>query len=272
MPAAPSFINTAVTEGQILLSWLNPSDDSITGYQILRGPDADSLVVIEDDTGSSSTSYTDTAPPAGQTHTYGVKARNASGLGPVGTATATVPAAEVLIVARHESNDDTLVSNLGQQTDELSSGVIGPTSFGDNDELGMAFTTGNNPFGYHVTSVQIGIRTHGSGDTNPSLSIRADNGGVPSETILYTLTTSTAITGSWNLVTFATSDQTTCTPTPHIGSMPQAPAQSKSRSKILTVTTKTTSRMPIGKLATYVTADEWATHGISELAVTQRWR
>ena len=61
-PAAPSLINTAVTEGQVLLSWSNPSDDSITGYQILRGPDADSLVVIEDDTESSSTSYTDTAP------------------------------------------------------------------------------------------------------------------------------------------------------------------------------------------------------------------
>ena len=94
-PAAPSFINTAVTEGQVLLSWSNPSDDSITGYQILRGPDADSLIVIEDDTGSSSTSYTDTAPPAGQTHTYGVKARNASGLSPLSdTATATAPAAK----------------------------------------------------------------------------------------------------------------------------------------------------------------------------------
>ena len=33
-PAAPSFINTAVSEGQVLLSWFNPSDDSITGYQI----------------------------------------------------------------------------------------------------------------------------------------------------------------------------------------------------------------------------------------------
>ena len=57
--------------GQVLLSWLNPSDDSITGYQVLRGLAADSLVVIEEDTGSSGTSYTDTAPPAGQTHTYG---------------------------------------------------------------------------------------------------------------------------------------------------------------------------------------------------------
>ena len=82
LPAAPSLINTAVSEGQVLLSWFKPLDDSITGYQILRGPDAGNLVVIEDNTGSSSTSYTDTAPPAGQTHTYGVKARNASGLSP----------------------------------------------------------------------------------------------------------------------------------------------------------------------------------------------
>ena len=79
---------------------------------------ADSLVVIEEDTRSSSTSYTDTTPPAGETHTYAVKARNATGLSELSnTVTATVPAAkkeEVLIVVRHESNDDTLVSNLGQ--------------------------------------------------------------------------------------------------------------------------------------------------------------
>ena len=209
-PAAPSFINTAVTEGQVLLSWSNPSDDSITGYQISRGPDADSLVVIEDDTESSSTSYTDTAPPAGQTHTYGVKARNSAGLSPAGIATATVPAAEVLIVARHESNDDTLVSNLGQ-TAASTAGIIGPFG-GNNVEIGMAFTTGNNPFGYHLTSAQIDMRTPVSGNTNPNFSIRADNGGIPSETILYTLTTSTAITGSWNLVTFTTGDQTTLHP------------------------------------------------------------
>ena len=209
-PAAPSLINTAVTEGQVLLSWSNPSDDSITGYQISRGPDADNLVVIEDDTESSSTSYTDTAPPAGQTHTYGVKARNASGLSPAGIATATVPAAEVLIVARHESTGNTLVSNLGQ-TAASTAGIIGPFG-GNNVEIGMAFTTGNNPFGYHLTSAQIDMRTPVSGNTNPNFSIRADNGGIPSETILYTLTTSTAITGSWNLVTFTTGDQTTLHP------------------------------------------------------------
>ena len=99
--------------GQVLLSWLNPADDSITGYQVLRGPDADSLAVIEQDTGSSGTSYTDTSPPAGQTHTYAVKARSSTGLRPLSnTVTATVPASETEeeeeIVTAQQSSDATL--------------------------------------------------------------------------------------------------------------------------------------------------------------------
>ena len=114
LPAAPTMGATAVSpDGDVLLTWFNfEENDSITGYQILRGPDADNMVVIEDDTGSSSTSYTDETPPAGQTHTYGVKARNASGLSPLSnTLTATVPVAEEeeeLITARHEETESTL--------------------------------------------------------------------------------------------------------------------------------------------------------------------
>ena len=211
LPAAPSFINTAVTEDQVLLSWLNPSDDSITGYQILRGPDADSLVVIEDDTGSSSTSYTDTAPSAGQTHTYGVKARNASGLSPAGTATAAVPEAQVLIVARHESTGNTLVSNLGQTFS--SEGAIAGAYEGNHNEHAIAFTTGANPFGYHVTSTQLTVKEFpGEGTPNPDVSIRADHEGLPGETVLYTLTATSAVTDSWNLLTFTTTDNFTLRP------------------------------------------------------------
>ena len=179
LPGAPSLINTAVTEGQILLSWFDPSDDSITGYQILRGPDADSLVVIEDDTGSSSTSYTDTAPPAGQTHTYVVKARNAAGLSPLsGTATATVPAAEVLIVARHEDSGSTLVSNLGQTAS--SRGAIAGTFTGKDYDLAMSFKTGANPRGYHLTGVQLYLQQTFPGEIPiPEVSIRGDNEGLP---------------------------------------------------------------------------------------------
>ena len=212
LPAAPSFINTAVSGGRVLLSWSNPSDDSITGYQILRGPDADNLVVIEDDTESNSTSYTDTAPPAGQTHTYGVKARNTSGLSPAGTATATVPAAEEeLITARHGSTSNTLVSNLGQTFS--SEGAITGTYAGSYKEHAIAFKTGANPLGYHVTTAQLTVKEFpGEGIPNPDLSIRADDGDVPGETVLYTFTATSAVTASWNLLTFATTDNFTLRP------------------------------------------------------------
>ena len=208
-PAAPSLINTAVTEGQVLLSWSNPADDSITGYQILRGPDADSLVVIEDDTESSSTSYTDTAPPAGQTHTYGVKARNSAGLSPAGTATATVP--EVLITARHGSTGNTLVSNLGQTAISIRA-VVG-THVNFVHERAMSFTTGNNPYGYHLTNSQLYLRMTGSSnDPIPGVSIRNDNEGVPGQTVLYTMTTTSTIAGHFRLITFTTTDDFTLQP------------------------------------------------------------
>ena len=54
LPAAPFIGAIAVSpDGDVLLTWFNfEENDSITGYQVLRGPDADSLAVIEDDTGS----------------------------------------------------------------------------------------------------------------------------------------------------------------------------------------------------------------------------
>ena len=111
-PAAPNLTGTALTpEGQVMLVWQDPSDDSITGYQILRGPDADSLAVIEEDTGSSATIYTDTSPPAGQTHTYAVKARNAAGLSPLSdTVTATMPPAAPTGLTALPTHDSLMLS------------------------------------------------------------------------------------------------------------------------------------------------------------------
>ena len=216
LPMAINMTGAAVSpSSQVFLFWSDPSNDSITGYQILRGPKADSLVVIEEDTGSTSTSYTDTAPPAGQTHTYAVKARNASGLSPLSnTLTATVPAAkeeEVLITARHESTDETLVSNLGQAThDDLA--IAGPYT-GDQYETAMPFTTGTNALGYHSTSVQLYIRRYaGAGTPTPQVSIRGDNADAPGETSLYDFYTSTAITDFFHLLTFTTSDEVTLQP------------------------------------------------------------
>ena len=112
LPAAPNLTGTPLTpEGQVMLVWQDPSDDSITGYQILRGPDADSLAVIEEDTGSSATIYTDTSPPAGQTHTYAVKARNAAGLSPLSdTVTATMPPAAPTGLTALPTHDSLMLS------------------------------------------------------------------------------------------------------------------------------------------------------------------
>ena len=186
LPAAPSFINTAVTEGQVLLSWFKPSDDSITGYQILRGPDAGNLVVIEDDTGSSSTSYTDTAPPAGQTHTYGVKARNSAGISPAGTATATVPAAEVLITAQQKgivklggngSTSDHLAIHVGYREVSILSAV--PTRYRG---YATSFTPGGDGW-YYLSS--IGFTIHKQDASLIRVSIHENNSGGPADAALY---------------------------------------------------------------------------------------
>ena len=39
-PAKPTGLITGASHNSGLLSWTNPDDDSITGYQVLRGPDA----------------------------------------------------------------------------------------------------------------------------------------------------------------------------------------------------------------------------------------
>ena len=215
LPMTPNMTGAAVSpESKVYLFWSEPSNDSITGYQVLRGPDAGNLTVIEDDTRSTGTSYTDTAPPAGQTHTYAVKARNPTGLRPLSdTLTATVPATkkkEVLIVARHESNDDTLVSNL-EQPDGSHGAVAGPYQ-GNQYAYATSFTTGHNALGYHPTGAQLHLRNVDADSPAMDVSIRGDNAGVPDDTALSSLTTTTVLVASQHLITFTTSDEITLQP------------------------------------------------------------
>ena len=191
LPAAPFIGAIAVSpDGDLLLSWFNlKEDDSITGYQILRGPDADSLVVIEDGTGSSSTSYTDTAPPAGQTHTYGVKARNASGLSDLSnTLTATVPAAEaeeILITAQQKGivklggNGTVNTGIVGVGYQGVRSNSITPTRYRG---YATSFTPGGDGW-YYLSSIGFSIQK-----ANARLirvAIHEDNSGGPADAALY---------------------------------------------------------------------------------------
>ena len=191
---------TAVSpDREVLLTWFNSEENnSITGYQILRGPDADSLAVIEDDTGSTSTSYTDETPPAGQTHTYGVKARNASGLSPLSdTVEATVPAAEEeeeLITASQTAADNTLVSNLGSPASGLSFSTQRNV---DRRRYAQTFSAANNADGTQATFDFNGLTFGFSGSATGNLAashlvvtVNADNSGAPGS-VLYTLTSAT---------------------------------------------------------------------------------
>ena len=84
-PAAPSRPTIeSVAHNSVTIAWDDPGDTSITGYQVLRrnpaihGPGV--FDVIEDDTGSSDTRYTDATVAPETTYRYRVKARNAQGL------------------------------------------------------------------------------------------------------------------------------------------------------------------------------------------------
>ena len=109
-----------------------------------------------------------------------------------------------------EPTENTLVSNLEKTTsDSANAGSVA----GTQRETAIQFTTGSNAPGYHMTSVQLYLTKIVATDTpTPQVSIRADNGGSPSDTVLYTLTTSTAITINWNLVTFTAPDEVTLQP------------------------------------------------------------
>ena len=95
-PAAPTGLTaTPVAHDSVTLSWDDPGDDSITGYQVLRrsrdgdeygdGEGAAAFVAVVDNTGTAATSYTDTSVTARTRYVYRVNAINSAGMGPRST-------------------------------------------------------------------------------------------------------------------------------------------------------------------------------------------
>ena len=206
VPSAP--VMSVTTAGaDVILFWDDPSDDTITGYQILRGPDVDNLAVIEEDAPPSVGRYADENLPRGQWYTYGIKARNASGLSPLSN----TENIQVLEDTTDESANDTFVSTLGQTAS--SQGAVVGTFRGSFYESGTSFTTGSNPNGYQLTTVELIMRViPGEATPTPIISIRDDNAGVPGETDLYVFTTSSTITTTHTPFLFTTVDETVLNP------------------------------------------------------------
>ena len=94
LPAKPTGLSASPSHDSVLLSWTDPGDGTVTGYQMLRGPDAANLAVLTADTGSAASSYTDDTVEAQTTYVYAIRARNTHGLGPQSDPiSATTPAA-----------------------------------------------------------------------------------------------------------------------------------------------------------------------------------
>ena len=82
-PAKPRGLEATATHDQVVLTWDDPGDDSITGYVILRrvrvnneGGEFSELVA---DTGTAAATYTDNTVAASTTYTYRIKAINGAG-------------------------------------------------------------------------------------------------------------------------------------------------------------------------------------------------
>ena len=113
-PAKPTGLLTAASHDSVLLSWDDPGDGTITGYQVLRGPDADNLAALADDTGDADTSYTDDTVEAETTYVYAVRGRNAHGLSPqsdpVSVTTPAAPPAKPTGLLTAASHDNVMLS------------------------------------------------------------------------------------------------------------------------------------------------------------------
>ena len=99
VPAKPTGLTGSVSPSAVSLSWDDPGNSSITGYQVLRRnaavDDEGVFQTVADDTGSPDTSYSDTTVAGETRYFYRVRARNASGLSPMsGFFRASVPASD----------------------------------------------------------------------------------------------------------------------------------------------------------------------------------
>ena len=156
-PATPARPTVAsVSHDSVSITWADPGDSSITGYQVLRRipkiHDSGVFVVIQEDTGGSDTSYEDTDVEPETKYVYRVKARNAHGLsGRSGFVRTTTPA-------------DPTPPNAAPSGQPTISGTaqVGKTLSADTSGISDGNGLTNAQYSYQW------VRTHGTSDTDIS--------------------------------------------------------------------------------------------------------
>ena len=120
-PPAPVGLQAVVSHDTVSLSWDDPGDKSISGYQILRRDRDLSRVgrfeVLVEDTGSAAATYVDRQVQPETRYNYRVKARNAAGLSPRSKfVRANTPPAPLLKQAKQQQQEQ---EDQHEQPDEL---------------------------------------------------------------------------------------------------------------------------------------------------------
>ncbi|WP_419945109.1 choice-of-anchor R domain-containing protein [Candidatus Poriferisodalis sp.] len=205
-PAAPSLTGIALSpEGHVLLLWQAPGGGTAGGYRVLRGADPASLQAVAEVTGSTATSYTDAAAPAGATLHYAVQARNAAGLSePSDTLSITTPGAPQTETEDQQPEQEepetaesshltTFLSNT-ESDDAIAANLTDNTT-----RLAQSFRTGAIPTGYLLHSVTLVLNSF-----RQNLTIRPEiwTGEGQPETRVHELEISPVTTPSTDEVTY----------------------------------------------------------------------
>ena len=83
-PAKPTGLSATASHDQVVLTWNNTNDESVTGYVVLRRVRENDVggefSELAPDTGTAATTYTDDTVAASTTYTYRIKAINEHGV------------------------------------------------------------------------------------------------------------------------------------------------------------------------------------------------
>ena len=131
LPSAPTGLIATPSHDRVSLSWDDPQNGSITGYQIWRGADATSLASIQADTGSAATTYVDDTVKAKTAYHYAVSAINSTGTSDKSTTVLTPTVARQL-----GTNNAPTASDSAVTTDEDTEHTFAASSFGYSDSDG----------------------------------------------------------------------------------------------------------------------------------------
>ena len=174
----PTGLSATATHDQVVLTWDDPGDDSITGYVILRrhryDDPKDHFDELVTDTGTAATTYTDDTVKASTAYTYRIKAINEYGVSErsrwfhIDTLPVPVPAKpkgltatasyDQVVLTWDDPNDDTITGYviLRRNRENTESGQFSPLV----PDTGTAATTytddkvaPNTPYTYRIKAI-----------------------------------------------------------------------------------------------------------------------